>query len=154
MIYALLVFSILLEGSLSNIININFLEPCFLLPSILIMYNFLKKNKIKYIIICLLCGLIYDIIFTNMQFINTISFTACGLLIIFLYNYINYNMGTYILFNIFIIIFYRVIQYIFLCILHYFDFNMAILIESIYNTLILNMVYGFIIFILFRKKKI
>lgn len=148
MIYIIIIFSFLFESVFSNIVNIySFLTPLFLLTSLVILYPYFKNKKINFIIFCIICGLLYDIVFTDSPFINTITFGICSGLIILSYNYVNYNIFSSNIINVINIVFYRIISYLLLCIIDYSNFNELILLEGIYNSIIVNIVYGIILFI-------
>ena len=66
---------------------------------------FFKKDK-KYLIILILFGLLYDLIF-NITFINSILFPLIGILLKFLYKKIKYNYLNNILVGLFILVFYQ-----------------------------------------------
>ena len=66
---------------------------------------FFKKDK-KYLIILVLFGLLYDLIF-NITFINSILFPLIGILLRFLYKKIKYNYLNNILVGLFILVFYQ-----------------------------------------------
>lgn len=152
MIYIIIIFSFLFEASFSNIIsNDSLFVPLFLLTSLVILFPYFKNKKINYIIVCLLCGLFYDISFADSVFINTISFGLCGSFIILLYTYVSYNLCSSNLINIIVIILYRIISYIILCIIDYISFNEMRLLEGIYSSLIVNIVYGIVIYIIIDK---
>lgn len=149
MIYIILLFSFLLECSFSNILSINsILIPLFLLTSLTIIYPYLKKEKHNFIIICTILGLLYDISFYNSAFINTISFGVCSIIIIIGYNYLTYNILNANIINLLVIIFYRIISYLLLCLIDYLSFNGLILLKGIYSSLIINILYGIIIYII------
>ena len=149
MIYIILIFSFLFEASFSNIIPKNsLLVPLFLLTSLTILYPYFKNKNINFTITCVICGFIYDISLTNSLFINTLSFGLVSGLTILSYNYINYNIYSSNILNIIVLIFYRIISYILLCIIDIIKFNEKSLIEGIYSSLIVNVKYGIIIFII------
>ena len=149
MIYIIIIFSFLFEATFSNIVNTNsFLIPLFLLTSLSILYPYFKNNKFNFVIVCIICGLFYDISLTNSTFINTISFGFCSGLIIIIYNYMNYNIFNSNFINIINIIFYRIISYLLLCIIDIIKFNEFSLIEGIYNSLLVNVIYGIILFVI------
>ena len=66
---------------------------------------YFKKDK-KYLIILVLFGLLYDLIF-NITFINSILFPLIGILLKFLYKKIKYNYLNNILVGLFILVFYQ-----------------------------------------------
>lgn len=149
MIYIIILFSFIFESVFSNIVNsYSFLTPLFLLTSLGILYPYFKNKRINFFIVCIICGLFYDIVFTDSPFINTISFGLCSGLIILIYNYVNYNIFSSNIINIIFIIFYRVISFLLLCIIDFINFNELILLEGIYNSLLINIIYGIILFII------
>ncbi len=156
MIYIVLIISLLLECVISNLIDLNSIFiPLFLLISFIVVYPYLKKDIEKYLIICTVSGLIYDISFYNSTFINTISFFIIGLLVILLYKYLNSNILNLVLKVIIIVTMYRIISFSMLCIIGYIDFNLTLLFRSIYSSYIINIIYIILLYlILFKIKKI
>lgn len=149
MIYVVLIFSFLFECAFTNIVNINsLLIPLFLLTSFTVLYPYFKKERYNFIIVCSILGLIYDILFFNSVFINTISFFLCSIFIIIGYNYLNYNICNSNIINLIIICIYRIISYFLLYIIDYISFNWNILLKGIYSSLIVNIIYGIIIYII------
>lgn len=149
MIYIILIFSCLFELSFTNVVNIySFLTPLFLLTSLTILYPYFKNNKSNFIIVTIICGLLYDISITGTPFINTIGLGICSGVIILGYNYMNYNIINSNFINIIVICIYRVVSYLLLCIIDYINFNEMYLLEGIYNSLLVNVIYGIIIFII------
>ena len=127
MIYALIIFSFLLESVFTNIVKLNsFLIPLFLLTSLTILYPYFRNNK-NFIIACAVCGLFYDIAFSDSIFINTISFVFTSAVIIFGYSYANDSVYSSNIINIICIAFYRIVSYLLLCIVDFISFNKLIL---------------------------
>ena len=115
MVYFLIIFSFLFESVFSNIVNsYSFLTPLFLLTSLSIVYPYFKNKKFNFIIVCILCGLFYDISFTDSLFVNAITFGISGGIIVICYNFINYNIVSSNFINMICIIFYRIISYLIL----------------------------------------
>ena len=65
-----------------------------------------------------------------------------------MYNYINYNIFSSNLVNIAVIIFYRIISYLFICIIDFVSFDESILFSGIYSSIIFNIIYGVIIYLM------
>ena len=148
MLYILLILSFLFESVITNIVYINtFLTPLFLLTSLTILYPYFK-NKTNFVIVCIICGLLYDMAFCDSIFINTISFGICSFFIIMCYNYFKYNIYSSNFINIVNIAFYRLESYILLIIIDYIKFNKYILFEGIYNSILINIIYGIIIYLI------
>lgn len=145
----ILIFSFLLEASISNVINLSSLFiPLFVITSLVILYPYFKNKK--FIMITIICGLIYDVVFTHTLFINTLSFSLISIFIIFCYNYINYNIISSNIINIVTIIVYQIINYFLLCIIDYVKFNEMYLLKCISSSLILNIIYGIIIYLILK----
>ena len=60
----------------------------------------------------------------------------------------NYNIVNSNFINIIVICIYRIVSYLLLCIIDFVKFNEMSLLEGIYNSLLVNVVYGIIIFII------
>ncbi len=149
MIYALIIFSFLFESAITNIIPLSsFLVPLFFLTSLSILYPYFKGNIISFVIICLLCGFIYDVALTDSIFINTLSFGICGFSIILCYHFMKYTIYTSSFVNIISVLVYRGISYVLLIIVDYMNFNIFNLFKGIYNSLLINIIYGIIIYLL------
>lgn len=149
MTYFFIIFSFLFESVFSNIVNINSIFiPLFLITTLVILYPYFKNKKINFIVVCIISGLLYDISFADSIFVNTISFCIIGLFIILAYDYISYNICSSNFLNVIILILYRFISYVFLCLVHYISFNETNLIKGIYSSIIINIIYGIIIFII------
>lgn len=162
MISLILVFSFLFEAAFTNLININsFLTPLFVITSLILLYPYFKNKNINYIIVCLILGLFYDIAFADSIFVNTLSFGIIGFIVLLCYNYVKYNIYTSNIINIIILISYRIISYLILTSVNYITFNDKIFFEGIYNSLIINIIYGIIMYFIidviakiFNKKRV
>ena len=150
----ILIISLLLECAISSIISLNSIfNPLFLIISLVLLYPYLKKESTKYLIVCSVCGFIYDTIFYNSIFLNTISFFLLGLMIILLNKYLSKNILNAIIISIISIIFYRLISYSMVCMIGYTNFNILTLFKSIYTSLIINIIYGIILYNVLKRIK-
>lgn len=148
MVYIILIFSFLFETMFTNIVTIDsFLIPLFLLTSLSILYPYFKKNKLTFFIASVICGFFYDIMVTNSPFINTISFGICSGIIVLSYNYMNYNIVNSNFINVIIIMIYRIVSYLLLFIIDFIKFNRNNLLQGIYNSILVNIIYGVILYI-------
>ena len=147
MVWLILIFSLLFEAAFSNLVSIyNLFTPLFLLTAIVILYPYMSKNKISFIIICMILGIMYDVSFTGSSFVNTISFTIVGYVLSICYNYVKYNIYTVNIINIIVLISYRIISYIILLSVNYIHFNNKEFFSGIYNSILINVIYCIIIF--------
>ena len=157
MIILVLLVSFVLEGILSIIIPTNSLFiPIFSIIALATVYPLFKDNRIKYLIYASSLGLLYDIVYTNTPFTNTLSFLVTAYIISLIYEYIKVSKFNILLIDIIVILFYQTFSYMFLCILSYSKFNETTFIENLYSSLISNVIYGLILYIIleiFRKKR-
>lgn len=147
MIPIVLIFSFLFEGIFSNLVNTDSIFiPLFCLTSLLLIYPYFKKKDINYIIVCLILGLFYDIVFSDSAFVNTICFCIIGFLNIICYKYVKYNIYTSNIINLILLITYRIISYIILLSINYITFNSTIFFKGIYSSILINIIYGIMLY--------
>lgn len=148
MIVAVLLISFILEGIVSNLVPTSSLFiPLFSIVSLLVTYPLFNENKIKYLIYSGTLGLLYDLVYTNTPFINTFTFVITALIITFICKFITLNKLNLVLIILFILLFNQTINYLLLCLFRYRIFNNATLLEGLYSSLILNVVYSYILYV-------
>lgn len=146
-VYIAVIVSFLMESVITNIVNINsILLPLFLLTSLVIIYPYCKNNAV-FISLCTICGLFYDISIDS-SFINTMSYSFVSLIIIFLYNYLKYNVYSASFINLVSIVFLRIISYLLFLLVSIMKFNINNLFVSIYSSILINLIYGIILYII------
>lgn len=147
MISIILIVSLLLESAFSNLLPINSIFiPLFVVTSFTILYPYFKKNKFNFIIVCMIMGLMYDIVFSNSLFVNVIAFSLVGIILMICYNYVKYNIYTANIINLIILISYRIITYIILLSINYIAFNNKVFLSGIYSSILMNIIYGIVLF--------
>lgn len=151
----ILIISFLLQSLLSNFIgiNTNLFNPIFPIIALLIIYPYLKNNKKEYLIYSSIYGLLYDLFYTETFILYTFLFFIIAIIIIKLDKYFSRNSINICLMTILIISIYRLINYIILVLINYLDFNIFILLKSIYSSLILNILYALILYVLCNRKE-
>ena len=162
MIAGLLIFSFLFEAIFTNLINTNsILIPLFTLTSLILVYPYFRKKDFNYILVCLTVGLFYDIVFSDSVFVNTICFGILGLVNMTCYKFVKYNIYTSNIINLILLITYRIISYIILLSINYITFNNYIFFKGIYSSVLINILYGIILYIIieflariFNKKRV
>lgn len=161
MVWLILIFSFLFEAAFSNLISLyNLFTPLFLLTAIVVLYPYISKNKISFIVICVILGIIYDIGLTGSSFVAAISFAVVGYILSICYNYVKYNIYTTNIINIIVLISYRIISYIILLSVNYIHFNKKEFFSGIYNSVLINIIYCVLLFFIvdllskiFNKKR-
>jgi len=149
MIVAVIIISFILDSIVSNFISLNSLfMPLFTLMSLIIVYPYFNGKIKYYLVTCFITGLCYDLIYTDTIVIHGFLFLLTGFIItrlnlIFSNNYLNV-----IIMAIITIIFYRVVSYGLLLITNNIPFSFVILLKSIYHSLILNIIFIFLAFMI------
>lgn len=148
----IIIFSFYLEGVVSLLNNPgSLLVPLFTIISFVLIYPYYKQNNKQYILTVVATGFFYDIVYTNVLFLNLIIFFIIALIIIKLYDYMNVNILNTISLSIGVIIIYRLLIYLLLFITSYLNFNADILSRSIYSSLIINVIYTIIMYFIITK---
>lgn len=150
MIIFILILSFLLDFFLLSIIkSSSILFPLCSLMSLIIIYPFFKKRDYdKFLIICLISGTLYDVVFTGTLFLNIGIFLLVGLIIKIIFRSFSNNPISNILTGLFVIVIYRTISYLIFCLSGNLDFSILELVRGIYSSLMVNLIYITIVYFL------
>lgn len=152
MIISVIIISFILDSIISNFIPLNsLLMPLFTLMSLIIIYPYFNNNKKEYLLTCFAIGIFYDLIYTNTIIIHGFLFLTIGFIITRLNLLLSNNYVNDAIMAIICIIVYRLIAYSLLLITANVSFDFYILLKSIYNSLILNIIYIMSAFIITDK---
>lgn len=152
MIFSIVIvsISILLEAFLSNYIpifvgNHNLFIPMFTIVSLVIVFPYFNENS-KFLKLCFIFGIIYDILFTNTIGLNISLFLLIGLIVIFLDNGLSNTLFSILIKMIVSIIIYDVLSYGILLLLNYMHYDFLTLFMKIVKSFILNITYTVILY--------
>lgn len=148
MIYIVLFIGMFLEGIFSNLIAFqnSFFLPLFTLVTIVLLHSYLKGNLKKCIIVGFIYGLLYDCIYTQALFLDGFLFVCVILILQFLCQFVSCTMIGISFLLFFSICVYRIGSYIILCMIGYINFNVPFLFLAIQSSIILNLIYGILLF--------
>ena len=132
----IIILSLYLDGLIASL-NIDYLVPLLTLTSIIFIKN--NISDIKYYSLSFLIGLIYDLLFTNVLLFHSIIFLNISFIVKHIK--IKDNLLNDIILTISVIIIYRIIMFLLYLLL---SINMNLL-SSIYNSLIINILFVIII---------
>lgn len=146
----------ILDNIVSNLINYDSIfYPLFTLLSLILIYPNYNKKDNRYCIISFILGLIYDVTL-NTLFLNVFIFLLLAYILRLIFSKIKYNYLSVLFISILSIIYYRTVTYIVLVILNYLEFNIFTLFKSIYSSILLNIIYVSLFYLLkkiiFNKK--
>ncbi len=152
----LMIISLLLDGLITNFLpylsnQLSIFTPLLTLTTIFIITPLYQKKDKKYYILLFIFGIIYDLFYTNLLFLNAILFTIIG----FISKYINKNYEiTHIRLIIFIILIITIYESSYALILWLFQLVPITLTKVIYkiiHSLLLNCIVGEILYIIINK---
>ncbi len=154
----LAILSFIFDGVISLLISKNSLFlSLFSIMSLLVIFPYIK-NKINLVYIAILLGFLYDIVYTQTPFLNTIIFLVISLIILLFYKYVPLNFISTCVLLIIILIIFRTLSYILFILVNDYLFDFNSLLTSIYSSIILNVLYVFtfniILKIFYKKKKV
>ena len=139
MIIFISLVSFFLDGVLSKYISPNSIFlPLFTIVSLVLIYPYFNNNNNRYFKYIAILGLLYDIAYMNMAFYN---------FFIFIKYLLSHRLYINIIITIILIIVYRFINFVFanITIKHVSWYD---LFKSIYSSLILNIIYCIIIYLI------
>ena len=152
----ILIISLILDGLLTNYLpylvnDLSLFTPLLTVVTIFIIYPGFRKRERKYFITIFIVGLVYDLLYTNLLFFNALIFLVIAYLSKIIYK--NYEVDCFklIIYLIGIIISYEV-----LCASIFFIFDLVPitidkLIYKITHSILLNIIYGEIIYFIMNK---
>ena len=151
----IIIISFLLDGLLTNYLpylvgDLSWFTPLLTVVSLFIIYPFYRKEEKKYFIIVFVLGILYDLFYTNLLFFNAVMFSLVGILSRWIHK--NYEMGfiKLIIYAIIIICFYEISTASILWIYHIVPMSISRIFYKISHTLLLNIIYLEIIYILIK----
>lgn len=149
----IVIVSFLLEGVISNFISINgYLAPLFTLVSLIMIYP-LFEESINYYKYAFLTGLAYDLFYTDTIIFHAIIFCFMAFIIMRLNLVLSDNFINVLIIIALSILVYRVLTYGLLVFINSMDFDFKVLGFSILKSMILNLFYGSVLFVLIQKFK-
>lgn len=152
MVPFVLIISFILDSIVSNFVSLDSLFfPLFTLMALIIIYPYFNNNRNKYFEACLITGICYDLIYTNTIIIHGMLFLLIGFIITRLNLIISNNWLNVGIMAIICIIIYRFLAYGLLLITASTSFDFFNILKSIYSSLILNIVYVILIYIITDK---
>ncbi len=155
MIYLILLISFFLDGIVSFVFNNNILfNSLFSLMSLIIVFKYYKRREdLKYLINVSIVGLLMDIIYTDTLFLNAGIYLIVGIVVIKYYKFFTYNLLNSVILSFIVIILYRLLNFLVLSNIGEISVDFYKLIESIYSSLLLNLIYIFCFFLKQKKYK-
>lgn len=131
--------------------SLSYLTPLFIPILIYLLYP-LFKNKKTYIVISFIIGIIYDLTFTNLLFFNGIIFLLISFLTMLIYKYLKVNIYLNIIYILLVIISYELISILIYIIFGIISITFSDIIYRISHVIVINIIYGTIIYMFISNK--
>lgn len=154
MIYPIiiLIISFILDGIMSRYINLSFssismfttIYSLICLISICCLYS----DDKKYYLSALVLGLFFDMVYTGSFILNAVSFSIISIITRKLYNILTYNIINNTIISCLGIIFHYVFTNIILTMVGYLNFNVKLLLDILYHSLIMSIIYSLILYLI------
>lgn len=147
MISGILAISFILQSIFSNFVCVtgSYFTPLFSLCALILVYPYFK-DKNKFLFVCFLYGIFYDILFSHLLFMNAFLFFLLGIMITILNHLWNNHIFNVILFTVVVISLYRTIYYFLLSIIEKIEWTSLSCIKIVAESLLMNVFYVVIAF--------
>ena len=145
-IFIVTFLSFILEYVMNCFFHGSILTGLIVFSSMILLEPYFRKNKNMYFIYCFFIGLFYDIVYTGTYFMNAGFFLMIGVFVTYINSVTPNNFVVSILELIILIVFYRVLSFLFLVINGVVDLNIFLLFKSIYSSFLLNLIYSSILY--------
>ena len=151
----IMTISLLLDGLLTNYLpflvnDLSYFAPLFTLISIFIIYPLYRKKEKKYFISIFILGILYDLLYTNLLFFNAVLFVFIGFIIRLIIKNFELSYMKIILYIVIVVVSYETLTLFFLGIFNIIPVSINRLIYKITHSLLINIIYGEILFIIIK----
>ena len=151
----IIIISLLLDGLLTNYLpflvnNLSLFTPLFTLISISIIYPFYRKKEKEYYSMVFIIGIIYDLCYTNLLFLNAIMFLIIAIVSKYIYKNFEITFFRLIVYTIIIITIYEFITAGIIGILGLVPITIERIIYKITHSIVLNVIYVEILYLILK----
>ena len=142
MIPIVIIISFFFDGIFSMMVNADTIfNSLFTLMALILIYPYFNKKNANYYKVCFLTGLFFDLVYTDTIIFNAFLFNLIGIIIVKLNELLANNPFNNSLMAVILIALFRLVTYFFLFLTGNIEFSYAILFKGIYSSLISNIVY-------------
>lgn len=151
----ILVVSFLLDGVLTNFLpfsvgDLSLFTPLTTIVAIVVLYPLFYKQEKKYYILSFVTGIIYDLFYTNLWFFDGFMFLFIAFIVCHLSRVMGDNYLKILLQILVIIIIYEVSFALLIALFNLVPMTIERLIYKISHSLILNLIYGEILYVIIK----
>ena len=122
--------------------EISLLTPMFTIVSILIVYPLYRKKEKEYFITLFILGILYDLLYTNLLFYDSLVFILFGFIIKKIYKNLDVRHIKLSLYIIVLIVIYELLMSLMIIIFNLVPITPIRIIYKITHSIIINVIYG------------
>lgn len=148
-----MIISILAVSFITQMILSNFLTnslPLFVIPALIVVYPYFKDD-LKYLAVCFIYGMFYDIFISSFTLMNTFMFLLIGTIITILNKQWNNNIFNNIIFFVMLDIVYQTVYYFIVSLIENISWTSYLNFSFILKTMIINIIFISILYIVTDK---
>ena len=150
-----IISSLFFDGFLTNYLpyskdSLSLFTPLLTVVSLILIYPFYRKKLKKYYTTSIVVGLIYDLLYTNLLFINSILFLIIAYITKIIYKNIEINHLNIIILSIIIICIYEGLNAIIIIIFNLVPITLESFMYKITHSLLLNIIITEIIYTIIK----
>lgn len=151
----ILLISIILDGILTNYLpylvnDLSLFTPLLTVVSIFILYPLNRKKETKFFILMFIVGIIYDLLYTNLLYLNGLLFVLIAFISKIIYKNFETSYFKLIIYTILIIVIYESLYAGILFIYRVVPITIYKLFYKISHTLILNIIYTELLYFIIK----
>lgn len=150
-----IILSFILDAFTSLYLNfsietVSIFKTIYSIISLVIIYNYFKNDK-KYLIILIVIGILFDIVYTNTFILNIILFIIIYLFIRYMDYIMPNNIFTINLKSITSVIIYYILTYLIMLLSNYNIYPISLLLKIITHSLLMTIIYTTISYLILKK---
>ena len=151
----ILIISFILDGVLTNFLpfgveNISLFTPLLTIVALVVIYNFFYHEEKKYYILSFIVGILYDLFYTNLLFLDGLLFLLIAFVITKIYKLVGFNYMWIALDILISIIIYECSFALVIVIFNLVPMSIYRLLYKIGHSIILNIIYGELLYFIIR----
>ena len=151
----IIIISFILDGVLTNFLpygveNISLFTPLLTIVALVVIYNFFYHEEKKYYILSFIVGILYDLFYTNLLFLDGLLFLLIAFVITKIYKLVGFNYMWIALDILISIIIYECSFALVIVIFNLIPMTIYRLLYKIGHSIILNIIYGEILYFIIK----
>lgn len=151
----ILILSFFLDGILTNFLpfevgKLSLFTPLTTIVALIAIYTFFYHKEKQYLILALVTGIVYDLFYTNLLCLNGLLFLLIAYIIIKLYKVVGFNYLWIFIDVVGAVILYETLTALLIISFNLVPMSIDRLVYKITHTLILNIIYGELLYIIIK----